>query len=629
MSVWQEVTDDEGRVYYYNSETQETSWVKPEEGDSDSKWQAYKTEDGREYYYNEITGETTWEKPEELKSTVNVENKASEEEQTQSEIDQLLIEKSLDSNELLNPPQYDSFKDAEDAFINLLKENNVDSTWSFQRIMSEFIRNPTYWAVPDPLHKKKLYEEYLVAKFQEAMTNKAQVLETFEKNFLEALDEYKKKGKLKYSTRWLSIKKLLIEEENPIFKHTILSDNEVSVIYFKYIQGLRDEHEKQLKEQKEQALLDLETYLTKSSHSFISRSSTWEELYATISNDPRFKENPNFNKLNKLDLFELYRGKIFPKIIENLKTLVLEQEKKNYTNDRKARQKFKKLLNSLNITANSSFDEFLPILEDEDAFIEICGRNGSSPLELFWDIVDEKHQLLKLKMYLIENVIVDNRRIDVEKFKYDNLLKSFEHFILVISEINDNRLKSFNFNFDEKAEETNELEVIYTHLKTEHENAKRNKQKAFEKELNYKIQSLANWFIYNYSKDSSFNILENIDDLKGDKINLLVTKDKGLEFYEVKAIPDESSLDSCLQNVEAYNKLKKFIIEFYESSSSLQKLQSSVNNAIDIFVREINNRNQTSDRKRAIGESNEGNEIKRIKHDDNNKTNVAPVVLNY
>lgn len=116
---WSAYYDDEGRLYYYNSVTDESSWEPPEHGNfnpaekpeedkaedaaatnedaqtedvnpeyqnseeansqpqheqgtteetSDepvSQWIAYKDEEGREYYYNATTGETQWEKPDE------------------------------------------------------------------------------------------------------------------------------------------------------------------------------------------------------------------------------------------------------------------------------------------------------------------------------------------------------------------------------------------------------------------------------------------------------------------------------------------------------------------------------------------------------------------------------------
>jgi len=89
---WSAYWDADGNLYYYNSVTGESAWEAPEkfnpppakEGDAPAAadtagddaqpqpeaaggagtWTAHKTDDGQEYFYNADTGETTWEKPE-------------------------------------------------------------------------------------------------------------------------------------------------------------------------------------------------------------------------------------------------------------------------------------------------------------------------------------------------------------------------------------------------------------------------------------------------------------------------------------------------------------------------------------------------------------------------------------
>lgn len=72
--VWSAHYDDEGQLYYYNSQTEESRWDAPEEGfvpakdpateDAGPQWVAYKDEKGEEYYYNSVTGQTQWDRPE-------------------------------------------------------------------------------------------------------------------------------------------------------------------------------------------------------------------------------------------------------------------------------------------------------------------------------------------------------------------------------------------------------------------------------------------------------------------------------------------------------------------------------------------------------------------------------------
>lgn len=83
---WTSHRTDDGQEYFYNSETGETTWERPEgvtiaDGETEQStpqessaqeaplqgtgtWTAHQTDDGQEYYYNVETGETTWERPE-------------------------------------------------------------------------------------------------------------------------------------------------------------------------------------------------------------------------------------------------------------------------------------------------------------------------------------------------------------------------------------------------------------------------------------------------------------------------------------------------------------------------------------------------------------------------------------
>jgi hypothetical protein len=96
-SEWSAFYDDEGRMYYCNEKTGESSWDAPEKfnpappqdegepvssdkaeeasseampqettGGQQSAWLAYEDDEGREYFFNTVTEETTWEKPADL-----------------------------------------------------------------------------------------------------------------------------------------------------------------------------------------------------------------------------------------------------------------------------------------------------------------------------------------------------------------------------------------------------------------------------------------------------------------------------------------------------------------------------------------------------------------------------------
>ncbi|XP_038715339.1 pre-mRNA-processing protein 40A isoform X2 [Tripterygium wilfordii] len=73
-SDWQEHTSADGRRYYYNKKTKESSWEKPlelmtplERADASTVWKEFTTAEGRKYYYNKVTKQSKWTIPEELK----------------------------------------------------------------------------------------------------------------------------------------------------------------------------------------------------------------------------------------------------------------------------------------------------------------------------------------------------------------------------------------------------------------------------------------------------------------------------------------------------------------------------------------------------------------------------------
>ncbi|GKV19786.1 hypothetical protein SLEP1_g30005 [Rubroshorea leprosula] len=89
---WIEHTSANGRRYYYNKRTRQSSWEKPwvlmtpiERADASTNWKEFTSPDGRKYYHNKVTSQSTWSIPEELKLAREQVEKASAK-ATQSEM---------------------------------------------------------------------------------------------------------------------------------------------------------------------------------------------------------------------------------------------------------------------------------------------------------------------------------------------------------------------------------------------------------------------------------------------------------------------------------------------------------------------------------------------------------------
>ncbi|XP_006644254.2 pre-mRNA-processing protein 40A isoform X2 [Oryza brachyantha] len=83
-SDWQEHTSNDGKKYYYNKKTRQSSWEKPaelmtplERADASTEWKEFTTQEGRKYYYNKVTKQSKWTIPDELKMARELAEKAS------------------------------------------------------------------------------------------------------------------------------------------------------------------------------------------------------------------------------------------------------------------------------------------------------------------------------------------------------------------------------------------------------------------------------------------------------------------------------------------------------------------------------------------------------------------------
>lgn len=72
--IWREHTTSDGRKYWYNTLTRQSTWEKPaelltpeEKALMNCPWKEYKTPDGKTYYSNIQTKESKWVMPDEYK----------------------------------------------------------------------------------------------------------------------------------------------------------------------------------------------------------------------------------------------------------------------------------------------------------------------------------------------------------------------------------------------------------------------------------------------------------------------------------------------------------------------------------------------------------------------------------
>ncbi|CCH59908.1 hypothetical protein TBLA_0C00930 [Henningerozyma blattae CBS 6284] len=505
---WKQAKDPKGRVYYYNLKTKESRWDLPKSSTGTNKsistekqvsvkknelknkidleflklhgWRTAQTKEGRIYYYNVDTKESRWDPPNlpkntslknaddiikndspvEPLSTSRPEQNMHDSEKKQPTFEnkadvhsESLTHSNLSGSEDLEKYNKKSMiqcvtqltkSEAEDQFIQMLTENQVDSTWSFGKIISDLgTVDPRYWVVDDdPSWKQQIFEKYLSNRSEDQLIKESNEISKFHDAFILML---KSKSEIKYYTRWGTAKRIFANE--PIYVHSAVSKHIQKKVYKEYIDSLINAQEAFQAKTKEQALKELRLYLddiifnnssinkSKSASSSLSLPLSWSHLYDhyLFEKSKRYTANKHFKLLTHEDVLKLYI-ELLEKYQQRQKQCLMDLNKINYTNDRLARDNFKILLNDSNdfkIRANSKWSDIYPIIKNNKSFLRLVGRNGSTPLDLFYDIREERDEIINGQRSIANQLLIDKNfqwitndeeRIDFKKMTHDNYL---------------------------------------------------------------------------------------------------------------------------------------------------------------------------------------------------------------
>lgn len=433
---WQAVSGQDGKVYYYNSETLETTWEKPEELFTEldrailnANWKEYTAEGGTKYWYNVKNGQSVWDTPAEVQRLIDESNSSS--------VAPVGRDHGWRSTSRLAPghEQVHVSKDEESAaFKVLLQRQGVDGSMSWSEAMKKLVLDPEYWSVREPAQRREYFEEFVREIAEEA---KRKELEQKEANRKKMYAVFRQHAEIKYYTRWRTVKDSVQQEG--------IDEREQKQAFQAYVRELREKHEQEEEQTRLAAMEELKAVFNRLEVDVYTK---WDDAYTAIERDSQFSKLSD--KLHKLDVLEAFEDYI--KDLERKLNHERQQIKRQrYRQERKSREAFMQLLDELHdrgdIKAGTKWVTIHPMIEKDERYINICGQSGSSPLELFWDVLEEQERKLKSQKELVLDILA-NRRIVVDD------RTDFDRFYSAVRD--DNRVSDLS-------EDT--LKLIYQRLK--------------------------------------------------------------------------------------------------------------------------------------------------------------------
>jgi len=314
-SQWTEHQHSDGRRYFYNKATKQSSWDKPEalksveEKMNTTSWKEYKTADGRDYFYNPTTKASVWEMPIELKRLRGLVKEAEESE------DEAPPKGGRKESEEKEEPEYATQEDRRNAFRELLEEKNVKSTVKWEEALKTIQDDRRLNALNTAGERKQAFAEYITQRKKKDKDEERQKKVRAKDDFLDALKSWEA---LKLTSRYKDAAEEFFEKD----WWKLIEEDERDELF----QDFMDEHEKKSKEDRRKKRKEYveQINLMYDKEESITVSSRWRDVQEKLRDDETFKW---FSKLEALTSWEEWAGGAEKKELEAKSKTKFRQER--------------------------------------------------------------------------------------------------------------------------------------------------------------------------------------------------------------------------------------------------------------------------------------------------------------
>ena len=319
---WEEHTTEDESKYWYNRITKESTWEKPaclggaSEADSatddpidwrpipETTWQKVTTEKGNVYYYNTETEESTWECPESIAEAVRLdderraelkrkaveeceEEQASkrrkiEEKEDEEMAEALALEKAeaeaKAAAEEKERQEREEYQRKVDEFIAFLREMNMSQFTTWKKELPNLCVDPRFSILPTQVERKEVFEQYMRNRPAEIRKERRMKVD----NFRSLMDELG--DKITKDTSFPEFISLVGADP----RYLAVEESERKLLFDDRVGTLKEGYEQERREKMEQKALEFIEMLKESKESKIRSDSKWSHVKGHFRDDPRY-----------------------------------------------------------------------------------------------------------------------------------------------------------------------------------------------------------------------------------------------------------------------------------------------------------------------------------------------------
>jgi pre-mRNA-processing factor 40 len=296
-------------------------------------------------------------------------------------------------------PEYATPEEAEAAFIKLLRRSGVEPHWTWEQAMEVTVDDPQFRAIRNPRERKAAFDKFCHDAIVQDREKEKERMTKLRGDFTFMLKSH---PEIKHYTRWRTARPIM--EGETIFRSTN-NEAERHQLFEDYVADLKKAHREQQAVTRKSAMDGLIDLLPKLNLDPYTR---WSEVQDMIQHTPIFQQEEKYNSLSKYDVLTAFQNHV--KSLERTFIDSKQKEKRaKLRKERKARDGFTTLLNELRqdgkIKAGTKWSRIYPLIENDERFRAMAGNSGSSPMDLFWDALEEEERELRGPRNIVLDII--------------------------------------------------------------------------------------------------------------------------------------------------------------------------------------------------------------------------------
>ncbi|PLW16854.1 hypothetical protein PCANC_09451 [Puccinia coronata f. sp. avenae] len=340
-------------------------------------------------------------------------------------------------------PDFKTPEEAERAFVGLLRLKGVTPSWTWEQTMRDIITEPLYKALDTLAARKAAWERFIDNERKREKENREKNIARVRDSWNAGLDSLGQETTI-VDDQGLEVKlpgappklwwtwdrlKLEVERRAPDVWKLCRDDEERKVLWDDYLTELRQRDTaaaNQLRARQQEKLTSLlRSHQEKLNIPGEFEMIQWRVAQEAILQSEDFQNDEDLRKMDDLDMLIVFEDEIKRAEKETMELKAKQKDEKRRS-CRKMRAAYIQLLHELKfsgqIRADTMWKEIYPVLKDDDRYLNMLGLTGSSPLELFWDVVDDLQLELEDKQKFVEDLLDKQGKKVQEATKLDEFI---------------------------------------------------------------------------------------------------------------------------------------------------------------------------------------------------------------